>query len=115
MDSKSCLRSIRFLSEAVRGSRGYPGHIDQILSNTKSVGSEYQIHLSRGTDGKDYLMIRVERQQGGDPAGDAAVVSSLQGEIKKQMLVSGRVEVVDYGTLPRSERKSKRVFDHRDL
>ena len=98
----------------IRGVNIYPGHIDQILSNTKDVGSEYQIHLSRGEDGKDYLTIKVERQEGGDAAVDASVVSSVQEQIKKQMLVSGKVEVVDYGTLPRSERKSKRVFDQRE-
>jgi phenylacetate-CoA ligase len=29
-------------------------------------------------------------------------------------MVSCDVEVVDYGALPRSERKTKRVFDNRD-
>ena len=28
--------------------------------------------------------------------------------------VRGKVELVDYGTLPRTERKSKRVFDERN-
>jgi len=29
-------------------------------------------------------------------------------------MVSADVELVEYGSLPRSERKSKRVFDNRD-
>ncbi len=33
--------------------------------------------------------------------------------VKHQLLVSPQVEVVPYGSLPRSERKSKRVFDTR--
>jgi phenylacetate-coenzyme A ligase PaaK-like adenylate-forming protein len=28
-------------------------------------------------------------------------------------LVSAAVEVLDHGSLPRTERKTKRVFDHR--
>jgi phenylacetate-CoA ligase len=34
--------------------------------------------------------------------------------VKKKVLVSADVEIVDYGSLPRSERKSKRVFDNRE-
>ena len=48
-----------------------------------------------------------------DLAGDAASASAIEEEIKKQILVSGKVEICAYGTLPRSERKSKRVFDNR--
>jgi len=98
----------------IRAVNIYPGQIDYILSNTKGVGSEYQIHLTRKEDGKDYMAVKVERVEGGDPAGDLALANTIEEEIKKQILVSGKVEVVDYSTLPRSERKSKRVFDHRE-
>jgi len=93
----------------------YPGQIDHILSDTKGVGSEYQIHLDRREDGKDYMTIKVERTQEQSPSDDSALAGAIEGEIKKQILVSGKVEVVDYGSLPRSERKSKRVFDNRKL
>jgi phenylacetate-CoA ligase len=92
----------------------YPGQIDHILSNTKGTGSEYQIHLDRKEDGKDYMAIKVERAEGGDSAGDPALARAIEEEIKKQILASGNVEIVEYGTFPRSERKSKRVFDHRE-
>ncbi|OGP70990.1 MAG: phenylacetate--CoA ligase [Deltaproteobacteria bacterium RBG_16_50_11] len=92
----------------------YPGQIDHILSNTKGIGSEYQIHLTRGEDGKDYMTVKVEKVEGGDRSGDAHLVQTIEEEFKKQILVSGKVELVDFGTLPRSERKSKRVLDHRD-
>ena len=99
----------------IRAVNIYPGQIDHILSNTKGVGSEYQIHLNREGDGKDYLTVKVERAEGSDSAGDSGLTSIIEEEIKKQILVSGKVEIVDYGTLPRSERKSKRVFDHRGI
>ena len=98
----------------IRAVNVYPGQIDNILSNMKGVGSEYQIHLNRKEDGKDYMTVKVERMEGGDPAGDMSIASAIEEEIKKQILVSGKVEIVDYGSLPRSERKSKRVFDHRE-
>jgi phenylacetate-CoA ligase len=98
----------------IRAVNIYPGQIDHILSNTKGVGSEYQIHLNRGDDGKDYMTVKVERTERGDSSGDQALAGTIEEEIKKQILVSGKVEIVDYGVLPRSERKSKRVFDHRE-
>jgi phenylacetate-CoA ligase len=91
----------------------YPGQIDHILSNTKGAGSEYQIHLDRKEDGKDYMTIKVERAEGTHSSGDQALGSTVEEEIKKQILVSAKVEIFDYGLLPRSERKSKRVFDNR--
>ncbi|OGP70045.1 MAG: phenylacetate--CoA ligase [Deltaproteobacteria bacterium RBG_13_47_9] len=93
----------------------YPGQIDHILSNTKGAGSEYQIHLDRKEDGKDYMMIKVERAEGVHPEEDSGLRNNIEEEIKKQILVSGKVEIFHYGALPRSERKSKRVFDHRRI
>jgi len=92
----------------------YPGQIDHVLSDIKGIGSEYQIILDRKEDGRDYMTIRVERLQGADKGSDEETGKRIGGEIKKQIMVSAAVELVDYGSLPRSERKSKRVFDNRD-
>jgi len=99
----------------IRAVNIYPGQIDHILSNTKGIGSEYQIHLARKEDGKVYMTIKVERSEGSAPSGDSALANTIEEEIKKQILVSGKVEIVNYGVLPRSERKSKRVFDNRGI
>lgn len=93
----------------------YPGQIDHVLSGIPGIGSEYQIILDRKDDGKDYMTIKVERDQAGDRGRDPETGKSIGEEIKKQILVSAAVEIVDYGALPRSERKSKRVFDNRDF
>jgi phenylacetate-CoA ligase len=93
----------------------YPGQVDHILSGMPGIGSEYQIILDRKEDGKDYMTVKVEREQGGERARDVELMKTIAGEIKKQILVSAAVEIVDYGALPRSERKSKRVFDNRDF
>jgi phenylacetate-CoA ligase len=42
------------------------------------------------------------------------LTQTIQQEIKKQIMVSADVRMVAYGSLPRSERKSKRVFDNRE-
>jgi phenylacetate-CoA ligase len=99
----------------IRAVNIYPGQLDHILSNTKGVGSEFQIHLDRKEDGKDYMTIKVERTEGGNPAEDLTLARSIEEEIKRQILVSGNVAIVNPGDIPRSERKSRRVFDHRGI
>lgn len=98
----------------VRGVNVYPSHIDEILSRQKGIGSEFQIHLDRLEDGKDYMTVKVEREEGGNRKKDAAIASRIEGIIRKETLVSAVVDIVDYHALPRTERKSKRVFDNRD-
>ncbi|HEX2964339.1 MAG TPA: phenylacetate--CoA ligase [Syntrophorhabdaceae bacterium] len=98
----------------IRAVNVYPSHIDQLLSGISGVGSEYQVILTRQKDGKDYMLLKVERTAGGDTAGDTRIKQLVQQGVKKQLLVSCDVEIVDYGELPRSEKKTKRVFDNRD-
>jgi phenylacetate-CoA ligase len=97
----------------VRGVNIYPSHIDEILSKQQGIGSEYQIHLSHQEDGKDYMNLKVERIQDGNPAQDATIAKRIEKDIRKETMVSPVVEVVAYQSLPRTERKSKRVFDQR--
>ena len=61
------------------------------------------------------MTLRIERDHGMDPSGDEALAKTIGTEIKKQILVTAGVELVEYGSLPRSERKSKRVFDNREM
>ena len=91
----------------------YPGQIDAVLSGTKGIGSEYQIVLDHKDDGKDIMTVRVERDLGVEKHMDNELSRKIAREIKKQIMVSAEVDIVDYGALPRSERKTKRVFDHR--
>jgi phenylacetate-CoA ligase len=98
----------------IRGVNIYPSQVDTIVSGMPGTGSEYQIILERKQDGKDYMSVKVERANGADQSEDEALRKNLENEIKKNILVSGAVTIVDYGSLPRSERKSKRVFDNRD-
>ncbi len=92
----------------------YPGQIDEVLSSVPNLSSEYQIILDADDDGKDYMTIRVESLQGASSGERAEIADQVAGEVKNQIMVSCKVDVVEYAGLPRSERKSKRVYDHRD-
>ncbi|MFP4038102.1 MAG: phenylacetate--CoA ligase [Desulfobacteraceae bacterium] len=92
----------------------YPGQVDHVLSKIEGIGSEYQIVLDRGEDGRDYMTLKVEREEGADKTRDPELAKIVGEEIKRGIMVSAGIEILDYGALPRSERKSKRVFDNRD-
>jgi len=49
----------------LRGVNVYPGQIDHILSQESRVNSEFQVFLERGSDGKDYMPLKVERKEKG--------------------------------------------------
>ncbi len=93
----------------------YPGQIDSVLSRIDGISSEYQIVLDRRNNGKDYMTLRVESCEGDERAQYPEIERNVATAIKKALLVSSDVEVNDYHSLPRSERKSKRVFDNRAL
>ena len=92
----------------------YPGQVDHVLSGVEGIGSEYQIHLERKADGKDYMTVKVERGLGCSPADDARLKKAVEHGVKKQVMVSCDCDICCHGDLPRSERKTKRVFDNRD-
>ncbi len=96
-----------------RGVNIYPSSIDTVLSSVPGLGSEYQIHLSRDAAGRDSMRLRVERAENVDPGRNPVLIDEVSHQLKKQLLVSVAIDLVDYAALPRSERKSQRVFDNR--
>ena len=96
-----------------RGVNIYPSSIDGILSAVPGLGSEYQIYLTRDEAGRDHLRLVVERAVGVEATRAPDLIQEASYQIKRQLLVSAQIELVDYGGLPRSERKSQRVFDTR--
>lgn len=91
----------------------YPSSIDRILSEVPGLGSEYQIHLTRDDHGRDHMALRVERGAGVEKSRVDELGREIVYRLKRKLLVTPEVEVVGYGELPRTERKSKRVFDNR--
>lgn len=94
----------------IKGVNIYPGQVDHVLKITEGAGSEYQIIVNRD-QGKDNILIKVECQEGA-PA--EQVAAQLRKNVKFRIGILTDIEAVPHGTLPRSEKKSKRVFDYRD-
>lgn len=91
----------------------YPGQIDSALGLVNGIGCEYQVVVDR-VDGKDVMRLRVECAQGQDASLMTDAARVVKDTIRRKILVTPEVEIVQYGTLPRSERKTKRVIDNRE-
>jgi len=92
----------------------YPSQIDHVLSRLDGIGSEFQIYLKQRESGRDMMLIKVEREAVSKNGDDDRLAEQVATEIRRKILVRCQVEIVDYGSLPRTERKSKRVFDLRN-
>jgi phenylacetate-CoA ligase len=92
----------------------YPSQIDHVLSRVDGLGSEFQIHLNQRESGRDMMVIKVERAANTANVNDMQLGERLETEIRRKILVRCRVEILDHGNLPRTQRKSQRVFDHRN-
>ena len=91
----------------------YPGQIDNALGKVPGISCEYQVVLDR-IEGKDIMRLRVEGARGLDMSHTADVAKQVKDTVRRRILVTPEVEIVPNGTLPRSERKTKRVIDNRE-
>ena len=91
----------------------YPSTIDAVISGISDLGSEYQIHLSRDASERGVMRLVVEWARDVGEEKNAELAQALVHQVKKKVLITPVAEIVPYGSLPRSERKSKRVFDTR--
>jgi len=91
----------------------YPSSVDRILSEVPGLGSEYQIHLDRDEAGRDHMLLKVERGEGVEAGRTDELGREVRYVVKHRLMVTPEVMVLGYGELPRSERKSQRVFDNR--
>ena len=78
------------------------------------VSPEHYTFVYRGEDGKDYMTVRAERKVTASSDDDRHVSKAVAADLRKSLLVSGAVELVDYGSLPRTGSKARRVIDRRD-
>ncbi len=93
----------------VKGVNIYPSQIDMLLATIEGASSEYQLVVDR-KEGKDAIMLRVEKQAS---AGAAALADTIRKQIKTKIGLLMDVEVLEEGGLPRSEKKTPRVLDYR--
>ncbi len=92
----------------------YPSQVDHVLSRVPGIGSEFQIHLKQREGGRDMMIVKVERAVDNDKANDIHLAEQVATEIRRKILVRSQVEILNHGELPRTQRKSQRVFDYRN-
>ena len=86
----------------------FPAQIDLVLSELRGLSSEYQVVLTRD-GGRDRFLVRVELE-GEDAAG---LRERCVEALRSRLGVRPEVELVAFGSLPRTERKTRRVIDER--
>lgn len=93
----------------IKGVNVFPSQIEEILKEFPEVSSEYQIRISH-LEGRDTMRLYVET----NGTVDFQILSRRIAEkVKSRIGFTPLVKVVELGLLPRSEKKSKRVFDER--
>ena len=93
----------------VKGVNIFPSQIDELLTTVPAASSEYQVMIDH-LYGKDILTLFVEAVPGADKD---ALEQELQAKFKARIGMTPIVKPVEIGDLPRSEKKSTRVFDNR--
>ncbi|MCL2175819.1 MAG: phenylacetate--CoA ligase, partial [Treponema sp.] len=95
----------------VRGAIIYPSRVDELLATIDGVSSEYQIMIDH-LNGKDILNLLFETKV---PMGDEAnnLEKIVEHQFKQIIGIMPKAKAVGMGELPRSEKKSTRVFDNR--
>ena len=93
----------------IKGVNVFPKQIEEVLASFPELSSEYQIHISH-LDGRDTMRIYVETNGSVD---FQDMANRIAEKVKSKIGFTPLVKVVELGVLPRSEKKSKRVFDER--
>ena len=89
----------------IRGVNVFPSEIERVLLGFDGVEPHYQLIIERD-EHLDELTVQIEGNV------DAAPVRE---KLERALGLSARVEVVEGGTIPRSEGKALRVLDRRNL
>lgn len=93
----------------VKGVNIYPGQIEDVLRGVDGVSSEYQVMIDH-LNGKDIMTLFFEML----PKADIKTVETdVKSAFKTQVGLLVVPKGVAIGELPRSEKKTKRIFDNR--
>lgn len=93
----------------IHGVNVFPAQIEEILSTFDELSSEYQIRLSH-VDGRDTMRIYIETNGSVDWED---LRQRVARRVKHRIGFTPLVKIVELGVLPRSEKKTRRVFDER--
>ena len=96
----------------VHGVNMFPSQVEEILAMIDGVSSEYNINIAHDDDNnKDVILVTCEAE--GRVSFEEAG-KRIRELFKSRIGVTPKITVVPVGTLPRSEKKTKRVIDHRE-
>lgn len=93
----------------VKGVNIFPSQIDELLRDVEGASSEYQVMIDH-LNGKDILTLFVETEDGVEKE---QLASKIRAMFKLKIGITIVVMPVSLGDLPRSEKKSTRIFDNR--
>ena len=97
----------------VHGVNMFPSQVEEILGMVDGVSSEYNINIAHDeAHNRDIIMVTVEAEGRVDFEQTGQTIKNL---FKSKMSVTPKINVVPVGTLPRTEKKAKRVIDHREM
>lgn len=97
----------------VHGVNMFPGQVEELLQQVDGVLSEYVINIAHDEDhNRDVMLVTVEAEGRVDFEQAGKKIREL---FKSRIGVTPKITVVPFGTLPRSEKKTKRVIDHREM
>ena len=95
----------------VHGVNMFPSQVEEVLGMVDGVSSEYKIDIAHDDNyNRDIIMVTVEAEGRVDFTATAEKIKQL---FKSRLNVTPKVAVIALNTLPRSEKKTQRVFDHR--
>ncbi|KUG19949.1 MAG: phenylacetate--CoA ligase [Methanomicrobiaceae archaeon] len=101
----------------IRGINVFPSQVEHALMEIPQVGSHYQIVVDR-KGALDTMLVQVEVSEAhfSDKITDLMVIKRLvEHRLRSLLNVSVDAELVEPGSLPRFEGKSKRVIDRRKM
>ena len=99
----------------LKGVNIFPIQIEKKLMEIPGIGTNFVIILDR-KDYSDSLTVKVEVQKGffgGDLQQLEVLRRRIVEELRSDILITPRVDLVEPDSLPKSEGKAKRVIDNR--
>ncbi|MBC7114228.1 MAG: phenylacetate--CoA ligase, partial [Archaeoglobi archaeon] len=99
----------------IRGINVFPSQIEHVLMQIPEVGEHFQIIVDRkGALDEMTVMVEVKREYfTGELEDLKRIREKVQEALKEILNLRVNVELVEYGTIPRTSGKAKKVIDRR--
>lgn len=101
----------------VRGINVFPGQVESVLMKIPEVGNHFMIIVDR-IGPLDSMKVQIEMNESAfsDKMSDMMTLEKkVASSLKSVLNLAVKVELVEHGSLPRSEGKSKKVIDKRKI